>query len=148
MMLWLVLTLMTAAAVFAVLWPLSRRKPLRTGSDVAVYRDQLDEIERDRAGGLIGEREAEAARVEVSRRLIAAADADVSPTPVAGTTWRRRVAALAALILLPLGAGALYLKLGSPELAGETWAARRDASPEQRPMEELIARVEAHLEQN
>ena len=66
---------MTAAAIFAVLWPLGRRKPLRRGSDIAVYRDQLDEIVRDRSAGLIGEAEAEAARVEVSRRLIAAADA-------------------------------------------------------------------------
>ena len=51
MTLWLILALMTAAAIFAVLWPLSRRAPLRSGSDVAVYRDQLEEIERDRAGG-------------------------------------------------------------------------------------------------
>ena len=75
MMLWFVMALMTAAAIFAVLWPLARRTPLRSGSDIAVYRDQLDEIERDRAAGLIGEREAEAARIEVSRRLLAAADA-------------------------------------------------------------------------
>ena len=40
----------------------------RGGSDIAVYRDQLDEIARDRAAGLIGEAEAEAAKVEVSRR--------------------------------------------------------------------------------
>ena len=68
MMLWLVLALMTAGAIFAVLWPLSRRAASPAGNEVAVYRDQLDEIERDRATGLIGEREAEAARVEVSRR--------------------------------------------------------------------------------
>src|SRR5260221_629080 len=70
MMFWLVMVLMTAAAIFAVLWPLARRTPLRSGSDIAVYRDQLDEIERDRAAGLIGEREAEAARIEVARRLL------------------------------------------------------------------------------
>src|SRR3954465_4247497 len=104
MVLWLVLTLMTAAAVFAVLWPLSRRKPLRTGSDVEVYRDQLDEIERDRTAGLIGEREAEAARVEVSRRLLAAADEVAPARSPERVGWRRRAAALAALILLPLGA--------------------------------------------
>src|SRR4029079_4489261 len=101
MMLWLVMMLMTAAAIFAVLWPLARRTPLPTGSDVAVYRDQLDEIERDCAAGLIGEREAEAARVEVSRRLLAAADA-VAPQASPGRAgWRRRVAALTALTLLP-----------------------------------------------
>ena len=48
MTLWFLLLVMTAGAVFAVLWPLGRRKPLRTGSDIAVYRDQLEEIERDR----------------------------------------------------------------------------------------------------
>ena len=58
MTLWLALALMTAAAVFAVLWPLAARASVRGGSDTAVYRDQLDEITRDRTAGLIGEREA------------------------------------------------------------------------------------------
>src|SRR6185503_17406300 len=129
MMLWFVMALMTAAAIFAVLWPLARRTPLRSGSDIAVYRDQLDEIERDRSAGLIGEREAEAARVEVSRRLLAAADA-VAPELLPGRGgWRRRVTALTALTLLPLGAAIFYLMLGSPELTSQPQAARRDSSP-------------------
>ena len=117
MMLWFVLALMTAVAMFSVLWPLARRTPLRTGTDVEVYRDQLDEIGRDRSAGLIGEREAEAARIEVSRRLIAAADA-AKPAPAAGGQWRRRAAAVVALGLLPLGVASLYLALGSPQLPG------------------------------
>ena len=133
MMLWLVMALMTAAAIFAVLWPLSRRAPLRTGSDVAVYRDQLEEIERDRAAGLIGEREAEAARVEVSRRLLAAADVAVS-APQESSGRRRRVVALAALLLLPVGAGALYLTLGSPDLPAQSQAARRELPPDNGPL--------------
>ena len=147
MMLWLIMALMTAAAVFSVLWPLARRTPLRTGSDLAVYRDQLDEIERDRSAGLIGEREAEAARVEVSRRLIAAADA-AAPAPAAGARWRRRAVALAALILLPMGTAGLYLALGAPGLPGQPQAARRALPPENRSITELVGRVEAHLEQN
>ena len=148
MMLWFVMALMTAAAVFAVLWPLARRSPLRSGSDIAVYRDQLEEIERDRAGGLIGEREAEAARIEVSRRLLAAADTVAPALLPDGMTGRRRAAAFAALILLPLGAAGLYLSLGSPELTNQPQEARRELSPEQSPIMELVARVEAHLEQN
>jgi len=147
MTLWFAMALMTAAAMFAVLWPLGRRAPLRSGSDVAVYRDQLDEIARDRASGLIGEREAEAARVEVSRRLIAAADAE-PVAPVIGTDRRRRMVAVAALVLLPLGAVSLYLALGAPQLPGEPHAARQSVEPEQRSIVELIGRVEAHLEQN
>jgi len=61
---------------------------------------------------------------------------------------RRRVAALAALILLPLGAASLYLSLGSPELTNQPLEARRALPPGQSPIMELVARVEAHLEQN
>src|SRR4051795_185413 len=113
MALWLVFALMTAAAIFAVLWPLGRvRTPAAEGNDLAVYRDQLEEIARDRALGLIGAAEAEAARVEVSRRLIAAADSQApnAAASVSGGTLRRRAAALAVLIALPALAAALYLK--------------------------------------
>src|SRR5205085_3514985 len=113
MMLWFGFALMTATAIFAVVWPLMRRGgKRRSGSDLAVYRDQLDEIQRDRAAGLIGEVEAEAARVEVSRRLIGAADAQAAtrgPLSAARAAWHRRVVAIIALVVLPIGAGAFYL---------------------------------------
>ena len=43
---------------------------------LAVYRDQLDEIEAERARGLVDEAEAVAARTEISRRLLASAAAE------------------------------------------------------------------------
>jgi cytochrome c-type biogenesis protein CcmH len=149
MALWLLFALMTAAAIFAVLWPLARvGVPQRSGNDIAVYRDQLDEVARDRSAGLIGEAEAEAARVEVSRRLIAAADAaPAAPATTAGT-FRRRLVSVGALIALPLIAAGLYLTLGSPELPGQPLASR-DATPLQdRPLDRLVAQVESQLEKN
>lgn len=150
MTLWLAFALMTAAAIFAVLWPLSRRGTVRAGSDLAVYRDQLDEIARDRAAGLIGQAEADAAKVEVSRRLIAAADAAEVRQPAGeGPLWRRRATALAALILFPVGAGALYLALGSPQIPGAPLAARLAQQANQnRSIASLVSQVEAHLERN
>ncbi len=150
MTLWFVLALMTAVAVFAVLWPLARRKPLRPGSDVVVYRDQLDEIVRDRASGLIGEAEAEAARVEVSRRLLAAADAAQSEQPPAEepSLWRRRAAAVVGLFLLPVGAALLYLTLGSPLMPGEPLAARLRAPDQNRSIEKMVVQVEDHVTRN
>ena len=75
MVLWMIFGLMTAAAIAAVLFPLVRRRAEEfSGNDIAVYRDQLDELERDLAAGSIGKTEAEAARVEISRRLLAAAE--------------------------------------------------------------------------
>jgi cytochrome c-type biogenesis protein CcmH len=150
MTLWLVFALMTAAAIFAVLWPLSRRSGEGGGSDIAVYRDQLDEIARDRSSGLIGEAEAEAAKVEVSRRLLAAADAAEADKPPSGTSpvWRRRATAIAALVLLPVFAFALYLTIGSPQMPGEPLAARQSAARENPPIEALITQVEDHVARN
>jgi cytochrome c-type biogenesis protein CcmH len=153
MVLWSILALMTAAAVFAVLWPLQRRgtAPAAGGSDVVVYRDQLDELERDRKSGLIGEAEAEAARVEIARRLISAADANPGAKSEATSysAWHRRAVMVVALVALPLGAAALYLILGSPQLPGAPQGAalvgREEASAENHSIEALIAQVEAHL---
>src|SRR5215472_13582853 len=148
MTLWFGLALMTAAAILAVLWPLARRaSPWRSGSDVAIYRDQLDEIERDRAAGLIEDNEAASAQVEVSRRLIAAADAQSAPqSDVPSASWRRRAVAIVAL--LPLGATGLYLALGSPLLPDQPLAPRLAAARGNQSVDTLIAQVEAHLERN
>ncbi len=152
MILWLILALMTAAAVFAVIWPLARRAgPARSGSDIAVYRDQLDEVERDLAAGLIGETEAQAARVEISRRLLAAADAAPDTPATSNATSaqsRRRAVAVASLLALPIIAGGLYLRLGSPELASAQPVAQRNVAPAPQSIESLVAQAEAHLQRN
>ena len=152
MMLWSIFALMTLAAVFAVCWPFVRRgKFVRSGSDVAVYRDQLDEIDRDKAANLIGGVEAEAARVEVSRRLIAAAAAAkagaaiAAPVPASRYRWATLAAAI---VVLPLGAGLTYLSLGSPNLAPVS--INVEAVGQQLPegIEQTVAEVENYLESN
>jgi cytochrome c-type biogenesis protein CcmH len=146
MTLWIIFAVMTAAAVFAVLWPLGGKPAGATGSDRLVYQDQLQEVERDRAVGLIGEAEAESARVEISRRLLAAAEAEAS-TPQrssVGVNARRRRAAGAAVVIVPLVALGLYLKLGSPNIPGQA-AFARSSEPEDRSIASLVGQVENHL---
>jgi cytochrome c-type biogenesis protein CcmH len=149
MALWFPLALMTAAAVFVVLWPLGRARlaPASGGGDLAVYRDQMRELERDRSAGLIGRTEAEAARVEISRRLLAAADAQAQAQSASPAPWRRRFIAVAALVAMPLGAVALYLMLGFPGLPDQPLAARA-VGPENRSIAALVAQVEDRLERN
>src|SRR5437764_149448 len=148
MTLWLAMGLMTVVAVLAVLWPLSRRRAVRvSGSEQAVYRDQLDEIDRDRAAGRIGEAEAVAARLEVSRRLLAAPSIEPA-APAAPVGWRRRATAISALVILSVGAGSLYLTLGSPSLPGAPMAAQANEPAGQPSLTTLIAQVEAHLAKN
>jgi cytochrome c-type biogenesis protein CcmH len=153
MMLWLILALMTITALGAVVWPLLRARGMAAaGSDVAVYRDQLEEIERDRGEHRIEPDEADAARVEVSRRLLAAANAANATSESAATSGRRRFAAVAvAGIAIPLIAVALYGALGSPELPGQALASRApngEEALERSPIGQLLARVEAHLAEN
>jgi cytochrome c-type biogenesis protein CcmH len=99
---------------------------------------------------MIGIPEAQAAQVEVSRRLIAAAQTS-NTTKISddgsGNRWRRRVTAIAALVLMPVSAGAIYLALGSPDLPGQALSDRMKAA-EQNSLPAMIARVETHLEQN
>ena len=74
MTLWFVFALMTAAAVFAVLLPLGLTgRPRRGGDETTVYKDQLAEVERDVAVGLIGPAEAEAAAEAPGRLAVCAA---------------------------------------------------------------------------
>jgi cytochrome c-type biogenesis protein CcmH len=148
MTLWFVFALMTVAAIFAVLWPLGRaNRPQNDGSEAIVYRDQLAEIDRDVAAGTIGGAEAAAARVEISRRLLAAADHERDPLTVS-STGLRRFAAVVALVGLPIAAVAFYLPLGSPRL-GDFPLAQRTRTPDAtQPLDNLVAQVQAHLEKN
>jgi cytochrome c-type biogenesis protein CcmH len=149
MALWFVFALMTAAAVFAVLWPLGRgSRAQREGSEANVYKDQLAEVARDVEAGLIQTPEADAARVEIGRRLIATADAGRAAPSVSRTGFRRATAVLA-LLGLPAIALAVYLPLGSPGLTDAPLARRAAAAPtEAGPMDTLVAQVEAHLAKN
>ena len=148
MVLWVIFALMTAAAIFVVLRPLGRRTgTLPGGSDLVVYKDQLREIDRDRASGMIGEAEAEAARLEVSRRILSAAGSQPAGPATAvprDLRWRRG-AVIAVLILLPLGAPGLYVALGSPNLPGEPAAGRVKTAQGQESIASLVNQVEARL---
>ena len=147
------LALMTAVAVMAVLWPLSRRRAPREAreADLAVYRDQLAELDRDLAAGLLSPEQAQAARVEVSRRMLAAADQaglDGAPAPARSGTGRRRMVAALALVAVPVMGAALYWHLGSPALPGAPLAERLAAPADRTDVAILVRKVEEHLAAN
>jgi cytochrome c-type biogenesis protein CcmH len=133
---WLMLfaLLMAAATTAAVVMPLLRKPKApsapRTEYDLAVYKDQLAEIARDLERGLIQPAEAEAATVEVQRRMLAAADAESRPDGKSRAATRalwladRRRAAVAVAALVPVAAFVLYGLLGSPDMPGQPFAGR------------------------
>ncbi len=147
-MFWIIIALLTAAVALVLTYPLMRSKGIadtaREG-EVAVYRDQLAELQRERASGLIGETEAEYARAEIGRRLLAAAS---DKTGEASAMSPRKHNALASIVtvLLPLMGLCLYLYMGSPNTPDMPLAARLEKPGND--MNLMIAKAERHLAQN
>ncbi|WP_299502664.1 c-type cytochrome biogenesis protein CcmI [uncultured Roseobacter sp.] len=83
--------------------------------DLRVYRDQLREVDKDLARGVVSAADAERIRAEVSRRILAADAAMQSDqiTADAGKGSPKLVAGMLALVLIG-GSFALYLQLGAP----------------------------------
>jgi cytochrome c-type biogenesis protein CcmH len=144
---------LTALALSVLLAPLLRRRPSaasREAYNLAVYRDQLTEVERDLARGVLAANEAEAARAEIARRILALRPADAE----AGAGPMAHAAAIVAILLLPIAAGMLYWRLGSPALPDRPFAERTAAT--RLAAEDLahidinaaVARLAAHLKEH
>lgn len=114
MVFWIVIAALTAAVTAALLAPLFRspRAAGGTESEVAIYRDQLNELEREVERGVLPEAEAKAARAEIARRLIQAAEA--SDRKGGDQPARRRQVFWLAIVAVPLLCLGGYLLLGSP----------------------------------
>ena len=144
MLLWLGFAVLTAAVVAALLRPLFAQSAPEvpvSGASAAVYRDQLAEIASEEARGLIAPAEAEAARVEIARRLLATADKAGGQEPASSSRELRTIATVLAAAL-PVFAVAAYLVVGAPGLPGQPFAAR---SPDGQSVGQLVAKVEARL---
>jgi cytochrome c-type biogenesis protein CcmH len=146
MTLWLLVGLVTVCAVACLLVPLVRRPKdaaARRDYDLAVYRDQLAELERDLARGLLSADQAEAARTEIERRLLAA---DAAPEADAKSSGGRHgVLAAALVVALSAGAVGLYLILGTPGMPSVPFAGRPSAEPVPQEMALLIERLAARM---
>ena len=150
MFLWILFALMTAAVLAAVLAPLARsaaEADQRGSGSLAVYRDQLEELEAERARGLIEAEEAAASKLEISRRLLAGASGPRRRQGGVGERWHGRLAILAAGVV-PLLAMALYLVHGSPGMPAFPATAQSQVAAEHAGILELVARVEARLREH
>ncbi len=135
--LWTAVAAVTAVVVCGMLWALNRRgsggAADRLNYDIAVYKDQLSELERDLARGLISDAEAEAARGEIERRILTIADsAENSMSSATAPRGRRAIAAVIVTMAVPALSFALYAHLGSPEYPNTPYAARDIAAEQAR----------------
>jgi cytochrome c-type biogenesis protein CcmH len=145
MVLWFSLAILTGLAVLALLWPLSRAEQADEADDTVFYRQELADIDRDAERGLIGSAEAEAARAEAARRLLAAQRKAAGESTTSFSPQRIRWAALFVLVAVPLIALSLYLRIASPNVPDQPLASR---VPDTQGVGDAVAQIERHLAQN
>lgn len=162
MLFWVAIAIMLGAAVLLALWPLSRggttsdtadSEPFQ--HDIAVFKDQLDEIDRDLKRGVLNGSDAESARAEVSRRLLEAnaqaEEAASSGNEKSSMLLARRTAAVFTFITIPAIAAVSYVMLGNPNMPDQPLLARLEAqqpSTDNSQVLNLVEQVETHLSSN
>ncbi|WP_455710416.1 c-type cytochrome biogenesis protein CcmI [Rhizobium ruizarguesonis] len=144
MLFWILVAALTAALAVILLYPLLRGAKaadnIRAG-ETAVYRDQLRELDRDLDGGLITPEEADYARAEIGRRLIAVS-AD-EPAETLKPARHHRFTEAFVLLLLPVLGLCLYLTTGRPDLPSQPLEARLENPGND--VAVLITKAERHL---
>ncbi|QFY59513.1 c-type cytochrome biogenesis protein CcmI [Rhizobium grahamii] len=147
MIFWILVAAMTAAVAAVLLYPLLRGAKAAAddrAGEAAVYRDQLRELDRDLAGGLISAEEADYARAEIGRRLIAVSGAASEPSrPRVG---RHLFTETFVLLLLPLVGLCLYTTMGRPDLPSQPLQARLEHPGNDLAI--LVSKAERHLAEN
>ena len=149
MLFWIISALLTVAVAVALLYPLlkgSAPMPVDDAGEAAVYRDQLKELERDKAQGLISSEDASYARAEIGRRLLAVSGKGEVPGEIGRTNGLNRFAQAFVILCLPAVGLGLYLETGNPDMPAAPLAARLE-NP-QGNIELLVAKVERHLAEN
>ncbi|MDC9832872.1 c-type cytochrome biogenesis protein CcmI [Rhizobium sp. MJ37] len=147
MLFWILVAVLTAVVAAILLYPLLRgakvAENIRAG-EAAVYRDQLRELDRDLNGGLITLEEADYARAEIGRRLIAVSGDEPTETPKPARHHRFTEAFV--LLVLPVLGLCLYLTTGRPDLPSQPLQARLENPGND--VAVLITKAERHLAEN
>ena len=148
--------LLLLAALAFVLVPLLRARrgdpaALRSALNLAVYRDQIDELARDLGNGAIGRAQHDEALAELKARVLEDVPAAGEPAAAQDGRGARYGVALAVGIAMPVAAILLYLALGEPQaiVAPPAQVAQSAAhSQEAAQVEAMVKALAARLEAN
>jgi cytochrome c-type biogenesis protein CcmH len=145
---WVIAVLLAAGALAFVLPPLLRGQRAAPGvavdaTNVAVYRDQIRELEADLAAGTLAREQFEGARRELEARLLADVQGGAA---IPRTAARGRIAAITAGIAIPVASILLYLAVGNPGALAPAESEGHGVTRQQ--IESLIDRLAARMKEN
>lgn len=142
---WIIIAAM--AALVALLLAVTLIRGRNTGEnpaayDLRVYRDQLKEVDKDLARGVVSLEDSKRTRGEIERRVLAA-DAALNADEAGASQPRGAAIAMAAVCAVALIGGALWLYKdlgapGYPDLALKSRLAASQEAMETRPAQEVI----------
>ncbi len=144
MTLWMALSACLGLATVMLAWPFLRSAKLAVGSDnqaIGLAKQQLRDLSDDRARGLIGEEDEQAARAEIERRVLVAAK--MGEAQMVGGSDKVRLAGVALIAAwIVIGGAVLYGITGRPDLPGSTVDSARIAAAAPAPMVAPLAAQE------
>ena len=143
------IVIVAAAFILPPLW-LGRRSPEgkadRKQANLAIFRDQLAELVREKKEGSLADEDFEQAKRELQRRLLEEVEPDAGAT-THGKHGASRKTALAILVLMPVLAALGYSMLGTPNALDPT----RTAAPQQMSQEQIndmVAKLAERMKAN
>ena len=126
-MVWFIGAIACLITIYVIARPILTPRDVEIGAgakDLALYKDQLREVESDLTRGVLSEDDADAARLEISRRILAA-DKRAQAEDCAKTPPPRASQLLAGFVAVGLFAGlGLYGYLGQPNMPDRPLAMR------------------------
>lgn len=144
------LIVVVAAFILPPLWlglRAPRPKAERKEANLAIFRDQLRELETEKSEGMLAEADFEQARRELQRRLLEEVEPEAVTQAAAASHAPSRKTAIAILLLLPVLALLGYGVLGRPQaLDPMQTAARPKVSPEQ--INAMVAKLAERMQAN
>jgi cytochrome c-type biogenesis protein CcmH len=153
-MIWLLIALITAAVIGALLLPLFRElsaQNSRQRQEITIFADQLAELEREVAAGLVSAEAAAATKIEIERRILASGERTDRKPASATAASARMIAVVLVASLAPLAAFAIYFATGAPNEPSHPYIAAKDSSADTTmaagEMTDLVAKLAAKLEQ-
>jgi len=127
-LIWLLFAIILLITLNLLILPMIRARDnqvtIRETYDVAIYKDQLKEADRDCERGLLSSEQLEAVKIEIQRKLLNASDqSNANPTSIP-TFNPKKITAFGLILFLSIGSVGIYSFLGSPKLENKAYVDR------------------------
>ncbi len=140
--------LLTLAAVAWLLVPLARARavaqPQRDVANLAIFKDQLAELDADVRAGTLSPDQYEQAKIDLERRVLEEIESGKAIAPDRSKPALARVTAIVLALAVPVGAVLLYAQIGNPGAMVQQAEQPQEFTPQQ--IEQMVAQLAERMQ--